>query len=131
MSLSANKSARTTQTLILFKMASIPTTEDLRYALSRACGAGKSVELPFRNPETGIDFRIRVIAGTPHRGPMWTMYQDGESGSSQLWNKECHEVIIIQGQLRLYAARARSNEAEERVVSENCDKERPQARFHL
>jgi hypothetical protein len=130
MSLRANQSARTTQTIVLFKMASIPTTEDLRYALTRAQSARKQVELPFRHPDTGLDFKIKVLAATTHRGPMWTLYKGEGDLAEQLWSKECCEVIIVQGQVRLYATSARD---QPQLHSEDQPQETAakSARFHL
>jgi hypothetical protein len=129
MSLSANRSARTTQTIVLFKMASIPTTEDLRYALTRAQSARKQVELPFKHPETGLDFKIKVLAATAHRGPMWTLYKGEGDLAEPLWTKECHEVIIVQGQLRLYATSARNQPQQQ--SQGHPEQVAKSARFHL
>lgn len=130
MSLSANRSARTTQTIVLFKMASVPTTEDLRYALTRAQSAGKQVELPFRHPDTGLHFKIKILAGNAHRGPVWTLYQGEGDLAVPLWSKECHEVIIVQGQLRLYATSARSH-PQQHSLEQPQEIARKTARFHL
>lgn len=129
MSLSANRSSKTTQTIVLFKMASVPTTEDLRYALARA-SCGKQVELPFRNPDSGIDFKLVVIAGTAHRGPLWSFFRLENESARLLWTKECHEVIIVQGQIRLQSSRAfNSTTSAEPESAADCSALK--ARFHL
>lgn len=130
MSLSANRSSKTTQTIILFKMASVPTTEDLRYALARAVSCGKQVELPFRNPNSGLDFKLRVIGGTAHRGPLWSFFSGEGESAKLLWTKECHEVIIVQGQIRLQSSRA-FNSAVTGEQEPAADCSTLKARFHL
>lgn len=101
MSLSSNRTARNTQTIVLFKMGAVPTTEDLKYALTEAIKARKSVELPFKHPENGIEYVLRVTAGTSITPPKWTFLLGEEHGSMVLWSKETNEVLVIQGKIRV------------------------------
>lgn len=101
MSLSSNRAAKITQTLVLFKMGAVPTTEDLKYALAEAIRARKAVELPFKHPENGIVFTVRVRAGSSVTPPKWTFLLGEEHGKTILWTKETNEVLVIQGKIRV------------------------------
>ncbi|CAN5560708.1 hypothetical protein BH11CYA1_BH11CYA1_25770 [soil metagenome] len=82
-------------------MGAVPTTEDLKYALGEAVRTRKAVELPFRHPENGIEFAVRVTAGTSITPPKWTFQLGQEHGSLVLWGKETNEVLVIQGKIRV------------------------------
>ncbi len=101
MSLSSSRTSKITQTIVLFKMGAVPTTEDLKYALGEAIRARKAVELPFKHPENGIVFTVRVTAGTSITPPKWTFLLGEEHGNSILWTKETNEVLVIQGKIRV------------------------------
>jgi hypothetical protein len=101
MSLSAKRTSKITQTIILFKMGAVPTTEDLKYALAEAIRARKAVELPFKHPENGIVFTVRVTAGTSVTPPKWTFMLGEEHNHMVLWTKETNEVLVIQGKIRV------------------------------
>lgn len=103
MSLSSHRTSKITQTIVLFKMGAVPTTEDLKYALAEAIRARKAVELPFKHPENGIVFTVRVTTGTSVTAPKWTLLLGEEHGSSILWTKETNEVLVIQGKIRVDA----------------------------
>ncbi len=101
MSLSSNRTAKITQTIVLFKMGAVPTTEDLKFALAEAIRARKAVELPFKHPENGIVFTIRVTAGSSATPPKWTFLLEKKHGNTILWTKETNEVLVIQGKIRV------------------------------
>jgi hypothetical protein len=101
MSLSSNRNSKITQTIVLFKMGAVPTTEDLKYALTEAIRAKKSVELPFKHPDNGVVFTVRVAAGTSVTPPKWTFLLGEAHGSKVLWTKETNEVLVIQGKIRV------------------------------
>ena len=101
MSLSSKRASKTTQTIVLFKMGAVPTTEDLKYALAEAVRARKAVELPFKHPENGIVFTVRVSAGSSVTPPKWTFLLEEEHGNTILWTKETNEVLVIQGKIRV------------------------------
>jgi hypothetical protein len=103
MSLSSSRTSKITQTIVLFKMGAVPTTEDLKYALAEAIRARKAVELPFKHPENGIVFTVRVTAGTNSvTPPKWTFLLGEEHGNTMvLWTKETNEVLVIQGKIRV------------------------------
>lgn len=85
----------------LSKMRSIPTTEDLKYALAEAKRQQKPVELPFKNPANGADFIISVTLGVGVAPPRWVFEREDAAGTVQLWTRETLEVIMIQGKIKV------------------------------
>lgn len=85
----------------LSKMSSIPTTEDLKYALAESKRHGKLVELPFENYK--VLFLIKVL----HQGnsaPRWT-FQRGEGHNAKVvWTRESSEVLMIQNKIKTESA---------------------------
>lgn len=85
----------------LSKMSSVPTTEDLRYALAESKKHNKPVELPFENNRNL--FIIKVL----HQGgaaPRWT-FQRGDGPTAQVvWTRDSAEVMMIQNKIKTESA---------------------------
>jgi hypothetical protein len=94
--------------LRLMAMTTIPTTEDLLYALATAKQNKRPVELPFKNVYNKLDFIVRVapgVPGTPQVHPRWTFERcDGNGPGGQntwLWMRETSEVMMVQGKIKI------------------------------
>jgi len=101
MSLAANRSSKITQIIVLYKMGSVPSTEDLKYVLSEAIKARKPVELPFKQADNAQEFAVRVHAGTATTASKWTLVRFDDHGTTTLWTKESNEVPVIQSKIRV------------------------------
>jgi GGDEF domain-containing protein len=89
----------------LAKMGSLPSSEDLKYMLATAAKEGKQVELPFMNPETDLNFMVKVIAASsPVASPRWTFGRLENGVFKHVWSKESNEVIMIQGKIKVDGA---------------------------
>ncbi len=95
----------------LSKMSSIPTTEDLRYALAESKRHGKPIELPFENNR--ILFYIKVM----HQGnaaPRWT-FQRGEGASGKIiWTRDSAEVLMIQNKIKTESSYEKNQSEDQR-----------------
>lgn len=92
----------------LAKMKTIPTTDDLRYALDECKAKKKCVELPFEHPSNHETFMIRVSLGLHTAPPTWTLLR-GETGRAPImWTRATAEVMTIQSQVKSDSARAQS-----------------------
>jgi hypothetical protein len=94
----------------LMTMTTIPTTEDLLYALATAKQNKKPVELPFKNISNNLNFIVRVVPGapgTPQIHPRWHFERvDGggkNGGNTHLWMRESSEVMMVQGKIKIEA----------------------------
>ncbi|MBU6452752.1 MAG: hypothetical protein KGS72_13280 [Cyanobacteria bacterium REEB67] len=92
----------------LMAMTTIPTTEDLFYALATAKQNKRAVELPFKNVYNKLDFIVRVAPGapgTPQIHPRWTFERcDGKGAGGQntrMWMRETSEVMMVQGKIKI------------------------------
>ena len=92
----------------LMAMTTIPTTEDLLYALATAKQNKKAVELPFKNLHNNLNFLVRVVPGvpgTPQLHPRWYFERcDGGGPGGQntpLWMRESSEVMMVQGKIKI------------------------------
>lgn len=99
--------SRQSGTLTLNKMNSVPTTEDLKYALTEASrpaqGSFRVVELPFVNPlnQGGTVFMVTVSPGSGVIPPRWTFYRLEGDSKVKLWARETSEIIMIQGRIKV------------------------------
>lgn len=89
--------------LRLAKMISVPSTEDLKYALSEAGRTQKPVELPFVNPlnSGAINFLIAASAAQGVMPPRWSFYRMEGETLVHLWSRQTAEVIMIQGRIKV------------------------------
>lgn len=89
--------------LRLAKMISVPSTEDLKYALSEAERTQKPVELPFVNPlnSGAINFLIAASAAQGVLPPRWSFYRMEGETLVHLWSRQTTEVIMIQGRIKV------------------------------
>jgi hypothetical protein len=99
--------SRQSGTLTLNKMNSVPTTEDLKYALTEASrpaqGNIRVVELPFVNPlnQGGTVFMVAVSPASGVIPPRWTFYRLEGDSKVKLWTRETSEIIMIQGRIKV------------------------------
>lgn len=99
--------SRQSGTLTLNKMNSVPTTEDLKYALTEASrpaqGNIRVVELPFVNPlnQGGTVFMVTVSPASGVIPPRWTFYRLEGDSKVKLWTRETSEIIMIQGRIKV------------------------------
>ncbi len=99
--------SRQSGTLTLNKMNSVPTTEDLKYALTEASrpaqGNIRVVELPFVNPlnQGGTVFMVTVSPASGVIPPRWTFYRLEGDSKVRLWTRETSEIIMIQGRIKV------------------------------
>jgi len=85
----------------LSKMSSVPTTEDLRYALAESKKHGKAVELPFENNR--VFFIIKVLQ-EGNKTPRWT-FQRGDGATARIiWTRDSAEVLMIQNKIKTESA---------------------------
>lgn len=89
--------------LRLAKMISVPSTEDLKYALSEAERTQKPVELPFVNPlnSGAINFLIAASAAQGVMPPRWSFYRMEGETLVHLWSRQTTEVIMVQGRIKV------------------------------
>lgn len=86
----------------LAKMGSIPSSEDLKYALAEAKKALKMVELPFKNPNNNYSFMVTVYPPAGVNPPRWIFHREERDGRwVRLWSRETNEVIMIQGKIKI------------------------------
>ncbi|MBX9938443.1 MAG: hypothetical protein K2Y32_04290 [Candidatus Obscuribacterales bacterium] len=99
--------SRQSGTLTLNKMNSVPSTEDLKYALTEASrpvqGSFRVVELPFVNPlnQGGTVFMVTVSPASGVIPPRWTFYRLEGDSKVKLWTRETSEIIMIQGRIKV------------------------------
>ncbi|HEY9772313.1 MAG TPA: diguanylate cyclase [Planktothrix sp.] len=98
-------SAQTRQVHRLNKMSTIPTTEDLRYALDESRKKNKPVELPFENPHTRISFIVKVMAAKPPQVPSWTFLAGDGPQAQVLWTRATPEILMIQSKVKVECTR--------------------------
>lgn len=94
-----SESINPSQSIRLPKMASVPMTEDLKYAVAEAKkNPKKLIELPFEN-EAGQVFVVKVsVAG--NAAPSWILQRGDGAGASVMWKRESIEVLMIQNKIR-------------------------------
>ncbi|MDZ4836386.1 MAG: diguanylate cyclase [Candidatus Melainabacteria bacterium] len=114
MALHGSFSSGAPKSVRLSKMSSIPTTDDLRYALDESKRHAKAVELPFENYR--VVFIIRVL----HQGnaaPRWTFQRGDGPNSKIMWTRDTVEVLMIQNKIKTESAYEINQEADPRAVS--------------
>ena len=92
------------QVIRLAKMTSIPTTDDLRYALEEAKKKKKPVELPFEHPHTRQSFSVRVQLGMNTAPPLWTFIRGEGASAKVLWSRPTIEIMTIQNKVKTESA---------------------------
>ncbi len=100
-------SAGSQKSIKLSKMSSIPTTEDLKYAVAEAKRHGKPVELPFENNR--ILFVIKVTL-QGNSAPRWTFSKGDGPGSKIIWTRDSIEVMMIQNKIKTESAYEQHND---------------------
>lgn len=113
MPLQKHLQTQNTKTINFSMMNSVPTTEDLKYALTTAQQNRKPVELPFKNPLNQILFVVRVVPGQGEVKPRWTLERHQTSGQQTLWTQETDHLIMIQGKIKLDTSYSRSTDTSE------------------
>lgn len=113
MPLQKHLQTQNTKTINFSMMNSVPTTEDLKYALTTAQQNRKPVELPFKNPNNQILFIVRVVPGQGEVKPRWTLERHQHGGQDMLWTQETDHLIMIQGKIKLDTSYTRNTDTSE------------------
>lgn len=99
-------SLASSQAVRLPKLSSTPTTEDLQQAY--ALGAANKykgltvVELPFKNPQNGANFIVKLSVGQKlNAPPTWTLQRGDGFGGKTLWTGSSEDVGAIHKEIRI------------------------------
>lgn len=101
MALHGSFSAGAPKAVRLSMMSSIPTTEDLKYALGESKRHGKLIELPFEN------YKVMFIIKVLHQGnaaPRWTFQRGDGHNAKVMWTRDSVEVLMIQNKIKTESA---------------------------
>ncbi|HEY9788167.1 MAG TPA: hypothetical protein V6D17_22455 [Candidatus Obscuribacterales bacterium] len=85
----------------LSQMNYVPTTEDLNFALTIAKKHRKTVELPFKHPNNGLSFAVKVSPPQAETKPIWVFVRGNEAEEQELWTRETNEIIMVQGKIKI------------------------------
>lgn len=92
----------TAQSVRLTKMNSVPTTEDLRYALGEAKKrVGKVIELPFEHPNNHQKFVVALVLIQGKTAPTWTFYRGDGPSAKLLWSRSAEDVLMVQNKIKI------------------------------
>lgn len=105
--------ASASQTHRLSKMNSVPTTEDLKYALAEATKRRKTVDLPFEHPHNRLSFIVRVALGQGVAPPMWTFLRGDGPTAKIVWTRPSKEVMMIQSKVNTESHRFSDDSSEQ------------------
>lgn len=85
----------------LSKMSSVPTTEDLRYALAESKKHNKAVELPFENNRNPFVIKVQQSGNAT---PRWTFMRGDGPTAKIIWTRDSAEVLMIQNKIKTESA---------------------------
>lgn len=114
MALHGSFSAGAPKSVRLSMMSSIPTTEDLKYALGESKRHGKLIELPFEN------YKVMFIIKVLHQGnaaPRWTFQRGDGHNAKVMWTRDSAEVLMIQNKIKTESAYEQHQHADDRAAS--------------
>jgi hypothetical protein len=96
-------SLSTAQSYRLPKMNSVPTTDDLRYAISEAQKrVGKTIELPFEHPNNHQLFIVKLLLSVGNKvPPSWTLQRGDGPSAIRLWNRAAEDCLMIQNKIKI------------------------------
>jgi len=102
MALQGSFSGGTPKSHKLSKMSSVPTTEDLRYALAECKKHGKPIEMPFENNRYLFVIKVQQSGNAT---PKWTFIRgDGGPSSKVVWTRDSADVMMIQNKIKTESA---------------------------
>jgi GGDEF domain-containing protein len=102
MALQGSFSGGTPKSHKLSKMSSVPTTEDLRYALAECKKHGKPIEMPFENNRYLFVIKVQQSGNAT---PKWTFIRgDGGPSSKIVWTRDSADVMMIQNKIKTESA---------------------------
>ncbi len=98
-------SLSTSQIHRLPKMNSVPTTDDLRYAMSEGQKRiGKTIELPFEHPNNHQFFIVKLNLSVGNKNPpSWTLQRGDGPNAIRLWNRGSEDVLMVQNKIKIDA----------------------------
>lgn len=98
-------SLSTTQIHRLPKMNSVPTTDDLRYAIAEGQKRiGKTIELPFEHPNNHQFFVVKLNLSVGNKNPpSWTLQRGDGPNAIRLWNRGSEDVLMVQNKIKIDA----------------------------
>ncbi|MBS1956174.1 MAG: diguanylate cyclase [Cyanobacteria bacterium SZAS-4] len=98
-------SLSTTQVHRLPKMNSVPTTDDLRYAIAEGQKRiGKTIELPFEHPNNHQFFVVKLNLSVGNKNPpSWTLQRGDGPNAIRLWNRGSEDVLMVQNKIKIDA----------------------------
>lgn len=84
------------------KMNSMPTTEDLKFALMQVTkkNGAKFCELPFEHPTNHQTFVVKVTCRPGTKEPTWTLIRGDGAGAKAMWSRSA-DVMIIQNKIKI------------------------------
>lgn len=96
-------SLSTSQIFRLPKMNSVPTTDDLRYAIAEGQKRiGKTIELPFEHPSNHQMFVVKLVLSVGNKNPpAWTLMRGDGPNASRLWNRNSEDVLMVQNKIKI------------------------------
>lgn len=102
MALQGSFSGGTPKSHKLSKMSTVPTTEDLRYALAECKKHAKPVEMPFENNRYLFVIKVQQSGNST---PKWTFIRgDGGPSSKIVWTRDSVDVMMIQNKIKTESA---------------------------
>lgn len=102
MALQGSFSGGTQKSHKLSKMSTVPTTEDLRYALAECKKHAKPVEMPFENNRYLFVIKVQQSGNST---PKWTFIRgDGGPSSKVVWTRDSVDVMMIQNKIKTESA---------------------------
>jgi len=98
-------SLSTSQIYRLPKMNSVPTTDDLRYALAEGQKRiGKTIELPFEHPNNHQFFVVKLNLSIGNKNPpSWSLQRGDGPNAIRLWNRGSEDVLMVQNKIKIDA----------------------------
>ena len=98
-------SLSTSQIHRLPKMNSVPTTDDLKYAISEGQKRiGKTIELPFEHPNNHQFFVVKLNLSVGNKNPpSWTLQRGDGPNAIRLWNRGSEDVLMVQNKIKIDA----------------------------
>lgn len=96
-------SLSTSQVFRLPKMNSVPTTDDLRYAIAEGQKRiGKTIELPFEHPSNHQMFVVKLVLSVGNKNPpAWTLMRGDGPNAARLWNRNSEDVLMVQNKIKI------------------------------
>jgi GGDEF domain-containing protein len=84
-------------------MNSVPTTDDLRYAIAEGQKRiGKTIELVFEHPNNHQIFVVKLILTVGNKNPpSWTLFRGDSPNAPRLWNRGSEDVLMIQNKIKI------------------------------